>query len=610
MINEKGMLNMKLSKTSISTFCGNIVTLRLLADYDISNANIKWSSSDESIVYIRDFKNANSDGFADGVLLVMMGAGNARVQAELNGNIFECNVYIREMETAKESDKFNFYFGDFHSHTSQNHNKKEFPFRTDSIPLSVLNEVKEEGFYDCTTISDHAGLVNDREFFRVYLSSEETESDDFIPFSGTECEIEEIEYDRHGNVHKNAGEVVTFNTHGYASVDTWDEYFSQTYKNPYAIASFAHPQILGWFVKCIWNFSFARKWRPEMQEMFRLIEVGNGGDRAQNLVHERMYSVGLDCGLRLSPVSTSDWHGPKWGATSLRGKTVILSPEKSKELFIDAIRNNRIYATENGNVKLWYTVNERMPGATLDLTDTYSFHVDISHFDKPVDDEKIMLIEVVSDYGKTVKTLQLTPDESSSLDFVIKSDTARYFYLKLTSLEGDRTWSSPVWTGREFEPLCHETFAGTELDKSKWSVVSCSEGTDPQKLFSGSHEDPWTGTGTSAEFVIDLGELTDISAIGLYPHTVSRTDESLTDTEATARFVSDYEFYVADESKEFMMVSKDTIRCYGEEKIDEFETKKARYIKIKILATAGASQYKPKYKNSPVMIGEIYAYKK
>lgn len=600
---------MNLSKTNISTFAGNIVTLRLLSDKDISNENIVWSSSDENIVYIRDFKTSGSPNFSDGVLLVMMGVGKAKVTAELNGEHFECPIIIREPETADENDKFNFYFGDFHAHTSQNHNSNEFPYRTDSTPLTVLKEIKDEGFYDCTTISDHAGLVNNREFFRVYLSAEETESEDFIPFSGTECEVEELEYDHHGNTHKNAGEIVTFNTHGYASVKKWDEYYAETYKNPYAIASFAHPQILGWIIKCIWNFSFARKIRPEMLQMFRLIEVGNGGDRAQNLVHERMYSVGLDCGLRLSPVSTSDWHGPKWGATSLRGKTVILSPQKSKEMFIDAIRNNRIYATENGNVKLWYTVNDRIVASTLDLTDTYKFHVDISHFNRPDDSEKIILLEVISDYGKTVKKININPADNTNIDFEIKSDTARYFYLKLTSAEGDRTWSSPVWTGRAFDALCRDAFSGTELDKSKWTVVSCSEGSDPKKLFSGTHEDPWTGTDTKAEFVIDLGETSDISAIGIYPHMVSRNDESLTDTEATARFVSDYEFYVGDENKNFIMVSKDTVRCYGEEKIDKFETAKARYIKIKILNTAGASQFKQKYINSPVMIGEIYAYK-
>lgn len=601
---------LKLSKTNINTFVGNIVSLQLLSDKDISSENIIWSSSDDSIVYIRDFKTEGKTNFSDGVLLVMMGLGNAEIKAEYNGEAFTCTVVTREMKKADENDKFNFYFGDFHSHTSNNHDRNEFPLRTDTIPLTVLNEVKNEGFYDCFTISDHGDLVNNKEFFRVFLSTEETETDDFIAFPGTESEITDVENDRHGYPHKNSGEVVTFNSHGYAAVKTWGEYFAKTYKNPYAVATFAHPQILGWSVKGIWNFSFGRKICPEMLEMFRMIEVGNGGDRAQNLVHERMYSVGLDCDLKLSPVSTSDWHGPNWGATSLRGKTILLAPQKSKEYFIDAIRNNRVYACENGNVKLWYTVNNRIVASTLDDTDTYKFHVEISHFNKSCDEEKIILLEVVSDYGKTIKAIDVDPSDATTLDFEIKSNSARYFYLKLTSINGDRTWSSPVWTGRAFDALPHKEFVGTELDKSKWSVVSCSKGNEPDKLISGSFEDPWTGIETSAEFVIDLGETTDICAVGIYPHTVSRFDESLSDTEATARFVSDYEIYTGDENKEFTLVYKDTVRCYGEEKISEFPEHKARYIKVKILSTAGASQHKPKYKNSPVMIGEIYAYKK
>ncbi|MBO5743157.1 MAG: discoidin domain-containing protein [Clostridia bacterium] len=600
----------KLSKTSIKTFCGNIVTLMLISSKDISKEDIIWTSSDESIVYIRDFKQNGTPNFSEGVLLVMMGEGTANVKAEFNGNEYTCLVESREMKKASPLDNFNFYFGDFHTHTSQNHKKDEFPLRTDTTPLTVLKEIKDEAFFDCTTISDHACLVNNREFFRVFLSAEETENEGFIVFPGTECEVAEIEYDRHGIAHKNAGEIVTFNTHGYASVDIWDKYYKEVYKNPCAIASFAHPQIMGWSVKGIWNFSFDRKIRPEMREMFRLIEVGNGGDRAQNLVHERMYSKGLDCGLKLSPVSTSDWHGPKWGASSLRGKTIILSPQKSKEYFIDAIRNNRIYACENGNVKLRYTVNGFVEGSTLQDNTNYKFSVNISHFNKPAEEEKIFLLELVSDYGKTVKSININQKENTNIEFEYSSETARYFYLKLTAKNGDRTWSSPVWTGREFDPVPHKIFEGIELDKSKWSVVSCSKGNDPQKLFSGDYEDAWIGEDTKAEFVIDLGELTDISAIGIYPHTISRFDETLSVTEATARFVSDYELYVADESMDFKLVSKDTVRCYGEEKLDEFETQKARFIKIKILSTAGASQHKEKYKNSPVMIGEIYAYKR
>jgi len=601
---------MKLSKTNISSFVGNIVTLRLLSDTDISKENINWTSSDENVVFIRDFKTQGTPNFSDGVLLVMMSEGEAEVKAQLNGEVFSCFVETHEMKKAHSKDKFNFYFGDFHTHTSNNHKREEFFKRTDTTPLTVLKEIQTEGFFDCTTISDHACLVNNREFFRVYLSAEEMQTDDFIVFPGTECEVEEKEYDRHGKVHKNAGEVVTFNTHGYASVKKWDEYYAQTCKNPCAIASFAHPQTSGWSVKGIWNFSFSRKFRPEMLEMFRLIEVGNGGDRAQNLIHERAYSLALDCGLRLSPTSTSDCHGPGWGAKSLRGKTIILAPEKSKEYFIDAIRNNRVYACENGNVKLRFSVNGFNEGSVLPLDNNYKFKVDISHFTHPSDDEKIFLLELISDYGKTVKKIDINPNESSLLEFSYTSDTARYFYIKLTAQNGDRTWSSPVWTGRNFDKLPAKIFEGKELDKSKWSVVSSSKGNDPKKLISGNYEDAWIGSEPEAEFVIDLGELSDISAIGIYPHTILRTDESLSDTESTARFVSDYELYIADETKDFNLVSKDTVRCYGEEKIDEFETQKARYIKIKILSTAGASQHKEKYKNSPVMIGEIYAYKR
>lgn len=604
------MSNLKLSKTDINTFVGNVVSLQLLSQKDISSEDIKWSSSDENIVYIRDFKTDGKPNFSDGVLLVMMGIGSAKVTAELYGDVFTCDVTIRDIQKASENDKFNFYFGDFHSHTSNNHNREEFPVRCDSVPLTVLNEVKDEAFFDCFTISDHACLVNNREFFRVFLSTEETEDGDFIAFPGTESEISDVEEDRHGYPHKNSGEVVTFNSHGYASVKTWGEYFNKTYKNPYAIASFAHPQILGWSVKGIWNFSFGRKICPQMLEMFRMIEVGNGGDRGQNLVHERMYSVALDCGFKLSPVSTSDWHGPKWGAASLRGKTIVLAPQKNKEFFIDAIRNNRVYACENGNVKLWYTVNNRIVASTLSETDTYSFHVEISHFSKPCDEEKITLLEVVSDYGKTIKTIDITPSDSTTLDFKLKSDTARYFYLKLTAENGDRTWSSPVWTAREFDPVPYSEFTGIEIDKSNWKVISCSDGNNVQNLLSGGFEKPWTATETNAQFVIDMGKTSDICAVGIYPHTVPRFDESLSDTEATARFVSDYEIYTAGEDKNFTLVYKDTVRCYGEEKISEFTNHQARYIKIKILNTAGASQHKAKYKNSPVMIGEIYAYKK
>lgn len=604
------MTNIKLSKEHISTFMGDIVTLRLLSVSDIANEDICWISEDENVCYVRDFKTQGTPNFSDGVLLVMLNEGETKVKAILGGICYTCSVVVRAPKKASKEDNLNYYFADFHSHTSQNHNREEFLKRCDNTPITVLNEVKSEGFFDCFTISDHADLVDNKEFFRVFLSAEEAQDSNFIVFSGTESEITDVEVDRHGYEHKNSGEVVTANTHGYANVKTWDEYFSLVYKNPLAICSFAHPQILGHGIKCIWNFSFQRKISSKMLEMFRLIEVGNGGDRLQNLIHERMYSVGLDAGLRLSPVSTSDWHGPNWGKTSLRGRTILMAPEKSKELFIDAIRNNRIYATENGNVKLSFTVNNETQGSTLIICENYKFHIKISHFSKPQKGEEPMLLEVISDYGKTIKSIWLSGHEDICLDFDIISNSARYFYLKITSKSGDRTWSSPIWTGRSADKMPKVDFEGNEINKSKWKVIECSNGNNPQNLIANGPENPWIGEDTKAEFIIDMGELTNLCAVGIYPHTVSRYDDTLPETEGVARFVSDYEIYLGDGNMKFELVSKDTIRCYGEEKIDEFDLRNARYIKIKILSTTGSSQYKEKYKNSPVMIGEIYAYEK
>ena len=59
---------------------------------------------------------------------------------------------------------------------------------------------------------------------------------------------------------------------------------------------------------------------------------------------------------------------------------VIATEEELREAGYVGWMQNQMIATENGNVKLWYTVNDRIVASTLDLTDTYKFHVDISHF--------------------------------------------------------------------------------------------------------------------------------------------------------------------------------------------------------------------------------------
>lgn len=611
------MNKIKLSKQSISTFRGDVVTLQLLGDTDLSKAPIKWTVADSELLHIRDFSknspnpyNADSNPFNDGVLLSMLSVGETEVTATLDGTKYTCFVSIREPKSADIEDTFNYYFGDFHTHSSTIHSRKEFLERTDTFPRDVWKSVKKEGFFDSFVVSDHAIIVDDREFFNLFLDAESEETPDFITFPGVECEVKLIEDDAYGRPHKNAGEIVTFNTAGYTVTNSWDDFFKSTSQNPLAISSFAHPQVLGYDKYGLWNFSLKENTTPQMLKRFKMIEMGNGRDEEdQVLLHETMYAQALDCGYHLAPVSTSDWHFPPWGATCLRGRTIVLSPEKSREMFLDAIYNARLYATENGNVKLWYTVNGHIPAETLPLTDTYNFHVELSHFNPPKESEKTAIVEVISDYGKIIYSKDLEPADSNILDFTVKSDTARYFYLRIYSTIGDRTWSPAVWTGRAFDECPAPRFNGKKIPKENMSIVSCTSGTDPKLLINDNPKEAWTSDTPTAGVTVDLGAVEEVCAIGYWPHEISRDDPDITEAQFGARFLSGYEYYISEDGNKFELVGAGTMLCHGGEQKVIFAPQSARYVKLKLLSSVGSASHKPKYLTSPVMIGEFDIYK-
>ena len=126
-------MNCYLSKTEINTFAKNVVSLKLVSDEDIRYAPIKWSC-DSDILRIRDFAGDGEFDLNHGVLLSLDKAGEATVTAELDGVKYECRVRVREPRTAKPTDKFNFYRGDLHAHSSWNHKLDgEFTRRTEDF---------------------------------------------------------------------------------------------------------------------------------------------------------------------------------------------------------------------------------------------------------------------------------------------------------------------------------------------------------------------------------------------------------------------------------------------------------------------------------------------
>jgi hypothetical protein len=592
----------RLSNEKISSFRGDVIPLRLISNGMAFKEKIKWGSDNPEIVIIREFSGEDEDCFDDGVLLILIGKGDALVWAETEGERYYCPLHSREARKANPFDKMNYYIGDFHSHTTSSHDKKTFCEETENLSLKCSSQVKKEGLLDFFVLSDHASLLDRRKYFEAHEAAESLHDENFIPFAGAESEITIIEHDFYGVPHKNSGEVVTVNSAGFVNSNDWDSFYAETEESPAAIGSLAHPQILGYSTPGIWNFSLFKKGTDKMKNIIHLVEMGNGGDRNQNLLHEYTYSEALDCGFRIAPVCTSDSHGPVWGYNAFPGKTIIMAPEKSKEMFLDALKNARVYASESGNVKLYYTVNGYPASSTMVPAEEYKFFIHISYF-KPPGKERIIGLGVISDYGRTVKAVENIT--GSSLEFTVKSPSSRYFYLRLHGADGSKTWSAPVWTGRPFDKYIDPESYSTRLDKREFKAVDLLTDRTADELLSENPYDIWMSHIPEAEIEIDMGREYEICALGYYPHPLSSSDRSDPLLMSGANFISEYEIYAAVDRNSYVKCTDGIIRSFGGEQIITFSRIRAKYVKFKVISTVGRASGKIKYRNAPVYIGEL-----
>jgi hypothetical protein len=180
-----------------------------------------------------------------------------------------------------------------------------------------------------------------------------------------------------------------------------------------------------------------------------------------------MFTEALDNGFHVSTTCSSDSHGPVWGYERIPGNTVFMAKENTKEAYLDALLNHRAYACMSGNVKLRYCVNGHTAPATLPLSNHFRFQGEISYF---YDDPETVIVggEVISNGGVTVKELNF--DDFSTFDFELDSDTSSWYYLRFWDKQGRKTWSVPVYTGREpylphnddLTPLCKENMKVTD----------------------------------------------------------------------------------------------------------------------------------------------------
>ena len=596
----------RLSRERIESFAGDVLPLRLLGGEAYGKEPITWTCVGDC-VQLTSFAGEDPGSFTDGVLLTLLAPGEAVVTAALEGREYRCGVSVREMKTAASGKALEYFVGDLHDHTTMEHGTEAFRIREEDFPIDYIRQVRDEGKLDFGVVSDHGDLLNDREFFRGFADGEDAGLTKLILFPGCESEVSPLETDRYGIVHKNAGEIVTFNAASYAGVDSWEAFFRRFDNSPFAVCCLAHPQVLGFSTKGMWNFCLDRNNDPRFREMVKLVEMGNGEDRDSNLINEYVYSVALDNGFRISPACNSDSHGPLWGYDCFPGKTVIMAPERTKEAFLDALRNNRVYATESGNVKLFWSVCGVAAPGTVPLTSRYEFHVEAELFHEDPDSVPVKC-QVISDYGICVKSVE--GEKLSSFDFRVESDTARYFYLRLVDRLGRKTWSCPVWTGRPLDGKSDDT--PVPLNKKDFRAVEEGSGADASVLLNDDPEAAWTSGGASCSIRIDMGAVQEAAGLGVY-HPLLEAGKlkaaGIPSPEALSHLAYEYRVSTSTDGETFTEKASGVFRIFGAESVIRFTRHDARFLRLEILSTVGANSCLAAYREANIAVAELTVFR-
>lgn len=600
-----------LSKTEISSYVGDVLPLYLTdGENDLCAADITWSVTGDAAA-VRGFANDPLTPFTHGVLITLQRVGEATVTATLDGESYTCVVRARAAKTLQEGDTLHFYRGDLHTHTATTHTPAKFAAQP-HVQANCIAALGGDERLDFGILSDHASVMRRRGFFEEFIELENADPKDTVIFPGSESEVTVLEYDRMDLPHKHSGEIVCLGVNNCSSVKSFEEFEADMSQEPAPVCIFAHPFVLGVGQNSFWSFPYHELKDRPLAAWMRGIEMGSGSQNGGSLLFEYAYSLALDAGLRVSPVCSSDTHGPVWGFPAMNGKTILMASEKTREAFLDAMRAGRFYASESGNVKLTLSVNGTPVPATLPLTDTYRFHVELSQFEED-DSARPTRLEVISDHGENVYTCVNFGD---TVDFTLHSDTARYFYLRLMDDKARKTWSATAWTGRDFDAPAATEKPIIPLNGCDFTATEVGTGADAAAAIDGDPHVAFESEMPTTSILIDMKKERKICAVGYWARRFTKDwiKEISEDWKAeigwrmldiVKRYVTEYAISISTDGVHFTEVKAGAIRAFGDEEIFRFPAHGARFVRFDARSTVGKASRIPSLLESPVAVGEL-----
>ena len=274
------------------------------------------------------------------------------------------------------------------------------------------------------------------------------------------------------------GHINTFNTPGFesrsnsefgnksGSTEGYQNYYDKLVEVGSSLSQFNHP---GTTFGDFQDFAF---YDPQVDQRITLIEVGNGegaiGSSGYFPSYE-YYTRALDKGWHVAPTNNQDNHKGNWGDSNT-ARSVVLASDLTEKGIYDAIRNYRVYATEDNDLSILYDLNGNAMGSILSKQDAVEITAQISD---PTDTAD-MKVEVIVNGGLVLDSQTLT-DGKDTVTFTFDSNDYSYYYLRVTQADQNIAVTAPVWTGEGVNAGISKTECDTALVVKGEEVTISSE---------------------------------------------------------------------------------------------------------------------------------------
>ena len=372
--------------------------------------------------------------------------------------------------------EFQLYFGQLHSHTQYSDGAGSL-----ESALDYVKNLPEIANVDFVAFTDHSNyfdsknnpnveaalydtsLVNDSDSSHSWATYKNTVAAFNAANAGKKVAIAGFEMTWSGG----PGHINTFNTPGIVSrnnttlnnktkdagLQAYYKLLSQT-EGVDSISQFNHPgTTFGNFI----DFGY---WDAVVDTRMYMVEVGNGegqiGAGGYYPSYEQ-YIMALDKGWHVAPTNNQDNHKGRWGNAN-DARDVILTDDFTEDGIYEALRARRMYATEDKNLDLDYTVNGSMMGSIIDVPEKLNFEIS---FNDPDRTDSIAKVELVVNSGKVAYTWDSAADLAKGSVSVELAPEYTYYFVRVTEGDGDLAVTAPVWVGESLKLGISKAECGT-----------------------------------------------------------------------------------------------------------------------------------------------------